>query len=232
MSQDEVIAAISDDKKKKKSENIKKTTKTCKSCGYDWPHINQKCLAIGQSCNNCKRMNHFGQVCPNQLSQTSSITNPHNKMSSILFSSIEHVMGIANKSELPKLQVLISCQNNAPPESMEVVADTGAQVNVAGPSHMKRFRIKRNQLKGVPTSLKHAGGSHLQVLGSHSMYVIHNDKLVETEIYFASGVQNIYLSLDLCKSLSLIHEQFPRVNIDHVQANSISDSNTSHTIPT
>ena len=97
---------------------------------------------------------------------------------------------------------------------------------------MKRFRIKRNQLKGVPTSLKHAGGSHLQALGSHSMYVIHNDKLVETEIYFSSGVQNIYLFLDLCKSLSLIHEQFPHVNIDHVQANSISDSNTSHTIPT
>ena len=67
---------------------------------------------------------------------------------------------------------------------------------MAGPEHMARFGITKDSLKTAPNLLKHAGGSLLQVLGSHPIFVIHNDKLVETEIYFASGVTNIYLSLD------------------------------------
>ena len=60
-SQDELIAAISNYKKKKNSDRVTKQT----DCGYDWPHVNRKCPAFGQSCNKCKKMHHFGQVCKN-----------------------------------------------------------------------------------------------------------------------------------------------------------------------
>ena len=167
-------------------------------------------------------MNHFGQVCKNS-------SQAH--VSSVIISSIEYILGIANKCDLPKLQVFISSDNNEPPISMEVVADTGAQVNVGGPEHMAHFGITKDSLKTAPNLLKHAGGSLLQVLGSHPIFDIHNDKLVETEIYFASGVTNIYLSLDLCKKLCLIHEQFPRVNIDYAHTNSISRNDSPPLIP-
>ena len=220
-SQDELLAAISNYKKKKNSDRIAKQPK-CRNCGYDWPHVNRKCPAFGQSCHKCQKMNHFGQVCKSP-GQT--------HVSSVIISSIEHVLGIANKCDLPKLKVFISSDNNEPPISMEVVADTGAQVNVAGPDHLAHFGIQMDSLKTAPNLLKHAGGNLLQVLGSHPIFVLHNDKLVETEIYFASGVTNIYLSLDLCKKLCLIHEQFPHVNIDYAHTNGISNIDSPPLIP-
>ena len=92
------------------------------------------------------------------------------------------------------MKVYVSSHNNGIPELTEVVADTGAQVNVAGPSHMKHLGIKLEQLNEVPTPLNHAGGSPLHVLGSHPLLVVHNNKIIE--IYFATGVSNMYLSLD------------------------------------
>ena len=41
-------------------------------------------------------------------------------------------MGIASKHDLPKLNVFIGRDHNEPPKEMQVVADTGTQVNVAG----------------------------------------------------------------------------------------------------
>ena len=83
----------------------------------------------------------------------------------------------------------------------------------------------------MQTVLKHAGGSKLQVLGSHSICIIHNGKKIETEVYFVSGVTNIYLSLSLCKKLSLVHEQFPHVNIANSQVSSICKGNAAREIP-
>ena len=45
-SQEELIAAISNYKKKKNSDRVTKQTK-CRNCGYDWPHVNRKCPAFG-----------------------------------------------------------------------------------------------------------------------------------------------------------------------------------------
>ena len=106
-SQEELIAAISNYKKKKNSDRVTEQTK-CRNCGYDWPHVNRTCPAFGQSCNKCKKMNHFGQVCKN----SSQI-----HVSSVIISSIEYILGIANKCDLPKLQVFISSDNNEPPIS-------------------------------------------------------------------------------------------------------------------
>ena len=99
----------------------------------------------------------------------------------------------------------------------EAVADTGAQV--AGPSHMKHLGI--NEV--LTPLLNHAGGSPLHVLGSCPLLALHNNKIIETEIYFATGVSNMYLSLDT--KISLIPEKFPHVNIDNSNASSINKIN-------
>ena len=57
------------------------------------------------------------------------------------------------------------------------------------------------------------GGSTLEILGSYPVYIVHNDQLIQDEVYFAKGVKNIYLSMDSCKGISLIHKNFPNVDV-------------------
>ena len=53
---------------------------------------------------------------------------------------------------------------------------------------MKHLGIKEKQLNKSHQSLQHAGGEALKVLGSYSVYVVHNEKLIETEVYFVNPI--------------------------------------------
>ena len=105
-------------------------------------------------------------------------------------------MSAKQKDSLPKLQVLMSIDSNEAPTRMETVADTGAQVTVGGPQHMQQLGIKQHQLRHPNHALQHAGGNNLEILGSHPIYIVHNDKLIEDEVYFVKGVKNLYFSLE------------------------------------
>ena len=46
------------------SKNFIKPKNTCLRCGGSYPHDNDKaCPAIGKTCNNCKKKNHFANQC-------------------------------------------------------------------------------------------------------------------------------------------------------------------------
>ena len=122
-------------------------------------------------------------------------------------------MSEEQKSSLPKLNVFIGTDNDEAPIKTEVVAHTGAQATVAGYKHLKQLGIKQQHLRAPEHSLQHAGGSNLEILGSYPIYIVHNNKLIEDEVYFVKGVRNLYLSLASCKGISIVHENFPDVNI-------------------
>ena len=37
--------------------------KQCNNCGGEWPHQDGPCPASGQTCRNCKKLNHFARMC-------------------------------------------------------------------------------------------------------------------------------------------------------------------------
>ena len=41
------------------------TTKKCKFCGFNWPHVNGQisCPAWGKECHKCSQKNHFARCC-------------------------------------------------------------------------------------------------------------------------------------------------------------------------
>ena len=78
---------------------------------------------------------------------------------------------------------------------------------------MKHLGIKEKQLNKSHQSLQHAGGQALKVLGSYPVCVVHNEKLIETEVYFVKGVTNMFLSLDICRRLCLVYENFLHINV-------------------
>ena len=70
-------------------------------------------------------------------------------------------------------------------------------------------------LRPPPHTLQHVGGRKLPVLGVYPLYITHNSELAETEVYFVEGVTHMYLSLDSCKKLCLVDENFPLNNTKH-----------------
>ena len=88
---------------------------------------------------------------------------------------------------------------------------------------MKHLHIKEKPLNKSHQSLQQAGGEALKILGSYPIYVVHNEKLIETEVYFVKGATNLFLSLDICKRLCLVHEKFPRINVSETSLNTIAN---------
>ena len=220
LSDAEVAAAISAYKRKQKNSGQNRqpeqpSDQKCENCGYDWPHAGGKnaCPAKGKTCKFCKRLNHFSSVCKQRKGISALVIGAILRL---------NAMSVQQKNALPRLDVFVGIDNEAPTK-LEVVADTGAQASVGGPQHMAQLGIQMKDLRQPAHGLQHAGGKTLQVLGSYPIYVVHNDKLVEDEIYFVKGVKNLYISLQTCKGICIIHKNFPHVNVNQLSANAITD---------
>ena len=180
VSLEEVIAAVSEYRKKKKADNTGNkdllppaTGKTCGNCGYEWPHAKGKsaCPAKHNVCKFCKIKGHFERVCRRKNSK---------EVSSIIIGAIQRIMSMSTseKSKLPKLNVTVGHDNEI--EKTDVVTDTGAMVTVAGESYLKILKIDEEDLIPPPHDISHVGGKNLEVIGCYPVFITHNNQLVET----------------------------------------------------
>ena len=205
LAKDEVIAAISNYKQKKLNYPNKKNLQKCNYCGYAQHTQKQNCPAQGKTCNICGKKNHFEQVCRSK----------QKFLSPVVISTVISICNNENrKSKLPTLKVHLKSPDSVKYQELEAVADTGAQVNVAGLSHLQLLNIHQESLYKPSHQLKHAGGSLLGIIGSYPISVQHQGKTFTTEFYFVKNVTKIYLSLDTCKQIEIIHPNFPNVNIN------------------
>ena len=173
ISKDEMIAAISMYRKSKKYNDKGNNTK-CSYCGYSRHTSKQNCPAQGKTCKLCGKKNHFEQVCRSNKNRT---------ISSFIISTIERIM-IPSKNVLPTLNVMFQTKYLSTPKNLIAIADTGAQVNVAGDVHAELFGLKEHHLTKPRFPLRHAGGDLLNVRGCHEVTIIHNDKTFTTDFYF------------------------------------------------
>ena len=215
--EEEVIAAISNYKKSKKAFHEQQhqqqphqqhdETKLCHNCGFEWPHANgqRSCPARNNICKICKIKGHYEKLCKKRKSKG---------LSSIIIGAINRIKEFSKSqiAQLPKLSVKAGHDNEL--ETIETVADTGAQVTVGGPAQMRKLKIKKKSLLPPPHDLKHVGGKKLDVMGYYPIFIHHNSKLVEVDVYFTNEVNNMYLSLDVCKKICIIDENFPLNNTD------------------
>ena len=140
-------------------------------------------------------------------------------ISSVIIGLIDRIINVSEtkeSGELPTLVVGVTNADNALPKPTEVVADTGAQVTVAELQHIKHFGLTLEELNEPPHGLQHAGGSPLKVLGSYPVSVMHNGQSADIEVYLAQGVKHMYLSLDVCKKINVVHKEFPHVDLSSI----------------
>ena len=131
-----VTSAIGTYKRSKNHQMDNTTTKKCGSCGYN-EHDKNKCPAKGKICNACRKPNHFERVCRSK----------HASNAAFLFNSIDiGISSIGLDSSLPFVRVGIQSDTHQSPIEVDVVADTGVQVMVAGTGHLKTLGIKVENL--------------------------------------------------------------------------------------
>ena len=218
LSHDELVAAISSYKKHKKVSkgNTKDTTsENCTYCGYRLTpnHNFNTCPAQGHICKKCGKPNHFEKECRSEKEYRGSKKKGKSSYVSVI-DSIELIISSCTQASLQKPELEINASTNYNPSiQLKCIADTGAQVTVGNEEHMKLLKIPQNQLRQTPHTLKHAGGDELKLLGSYPVTLLHNNKEITIDVYFISGARHFYLSLDVCKSFSIVHKDFPNVDI-------------------
>ena len=211
LSKDDLVAAISSYNKSKnqKGISVRQSPIECGRCGYT--RAEKSCPTFGQSCNKCGKLNHFQKkCCVNTARHSASKSN--SQITSVVFATIEKLLSSSgNASSLPKVNTCIKTYSKE--TFMDCIPDTGAQVTVGGLQQMKQLQISKEQLLAPHHTLKHAGGKRLNVIGSCKATIQHNKQSIDTDIYFATEISNMYLSLNLCKQLKLVHEEFPHIDV-------------------
>ena len=118
--------------------------------------------------------NHFEQVCRSK----------QKLLSLLVISPVEKIIRICNnennKSKLPTLKIHLKSPDSFKYQEFEAAADTGAQVNVAGLSHLQLLNIRQESLYKPSHQLKQAGGSLLGIIGSYPISVQHQGKTFTT----------------------------------------------------
>ncbi|KAG0718159.1 hypothetical protein GWK47_000807 [Chionoecetes opilio] len=93
------------------------------------------------------------------------------------------------------LPVVISCSRPRVSCPYTAVADTGAQVSVAGRLLLGDLGISQRQLQATPTAVTHVAGGSMRLLGTITCQVSVGTVSTTECIYIAEGVQQLYLSL-------------------------------------
>ena len=106
---------------------------------------------------------------------------------------------------------------------LEAVADTGAEVCIAGSGQALCMGVDVNKLKKSNVHLQHAAGGMMSVMGC-SRVTIKCGNMSTTEcLYFVNGTRKLFLSLSACKSLGLVDRNFPNHTMHNVYGSEAFD---------
>ena len=91
---------------------------------------------------------------------------------------------------------------------MSAVADTGAQVCVAGCAMLSSLSVKHRALQRR-TGVRDVADLPLKCLGSMKCIIELDGRRTEQEIYILPTAKNFYMSLGACIELGIVSPDFP-----------------------
>ena len=91
---------------------------------------------------------------------------------------------------------------------VNAIADTGAQVCVAGPELLEQLCLKPTQLYHH-AQLRDVADRTLKPYGSFKCSIQLGNRHAIQDIFFIKSAKACYLSLAVCKQLGLVHQNFP-----------------------
>ena len=179
--------------------------KKCFKCGYDYPHVG-KCPAIGKNCNKCGGKDHFTRVCPkqkgeNRVQQLDVKQNVERGSSSdddYIFKVNEHDEHKPS-SKHPYVNVKLGT------DSLDMLVDTGATVNIIGSTAYESLRSKPN-LDPPPGDLCGYDLKPIDVLGRFETVITYpvNNISCKSSVYVARGNYGSLLSYPSAVDLNIV----------------------------
>ncbi|KAK8398888.1 hypothetical protein O3P69_004170 [Scylla paramamosain] len=144
-----------------------------------------------------------------------SSRRPHGTASANAVSGSVTTAG-ANVSRQPTIEVTVALGKGAKHRTA-AVADTGAQVCVAGAALLSSLNIQPTQLQGR-AGLRDVADLPLRCLGSCRCDIYLGGHASQQEVYFVPFARSLFLSLSVCKELGLVPAGFPHHSLPTVQA--------------
>ena len=169
---------------------------SCKWCGYATSHAKErsKCPAHGKTCRLCDKPNHFAKVC--------RASKSHGKVSSL----IATVNDLETDLPTPTIPVMVN------DTLLEVMPDTGANVNAMGPHMLKQLKIKQHQLHSSNTETTAANGTPFHTLGKFHATIALDQRSSTTCFHVLRELNNkpAILKWTSCIDLGIVSDNFPR----------------------
>ncbi|KAG0720921.1 hypothetical protein GWK47_047473 [Chionoecetes opilio] len=191
---------------KTRQDGVRRGRRRCPACGESECTGGRQCRAFAATCRCCGQKGHFWRLCP-ALTPQGGARPPAHHSNFTPTSGAVIVGGVEMAASLP---VVISCSRPRATCPYTAVADTGAQVSVAGRLLLGDLGISQRQLQATSTAVTHVAGGSMRFLGTITCQVSVGTVSTTECIYIAEGVQQLYLSLKACKALRLVHHTFPR----------------------
>ncbi|KAK8392167.1 hypothetical protein O3P69_017638 [Scylla paramamosain] len=183
-------------------------SRTCWNCGTLHAPDRASCPAREAVCVACRKKGHFKRCCR-------SSKRPHGTASANAVSGSVTTAG-ANVSRQPTIEVTVALGKGAKHRTA-AVADTGAQVCVAGAALLSSLNIQPTQLQGR-AGLWDVADLPLRCLGSCRCDIYLGGHATQQEVYFVPSARSLFLSLSACKELGLVPAGFPHHSLPTVQA--------------
>lgn len=183
-------------------------TRACWNCGTTHAPDRSSCPAKDAVCLGCRKKGHFKRCCKSSKRPNSASTT--NAVSGSVTLASTHV------TRQPTVEVTVALGGKTEHRTA-AVADTGAQVCVAGEALLSSLHIKPEQLRRR-AGLRDVADLPLQCLGSRQCKISLDGTATEQEVYFIPSAKSLFLSLGACKELGLVPDSFPHHPKRAVQA--------------
>ena len=189
--------------------NIKDKQK-CRKCGFPSHSSGISCPAEGKTCHNCGYRGHYSRVC--EKPKKDEKRKKDGIVTSSKYEGVKHIADISKSlGKRPMLPIDLYHPKKGYITSKCVVADTGAEVTVAGRRMMSDLMVKEEDLQKCEENLQSVNGKRLNVIGEIDLILKCNGKECTENIIFCNDVKckDMYISLCACKLLGIVHEDFP-----------------------
>ena len=180
---------------------------TCGNCGKNRAPNRRTCPARDAVCWGCQNKGHFSRCCKKGAFKNKPRKSFDKDESSGSLGAVR--VSSARSSRLPKLEVEVSAEGTERWSPAVAVADTGAEVCVAGPQHLRLLGLREGQLLEVDVGLLDIAEVRVKVMG-FAWCVFRIGKVATRQrVYFVKSSKMLFLSLNTCISLKLVPCDFP-----------------------